>query len=133
MFNPQKIKTLINERKLVDSKFTLGELCVKIELSAPGLNNIMEGKSIPKVTTLEMIADYFGVSMNYFFEKGNEESKKISSVFEPDVVCSPPKELEGCYKIMYEQQVELGNNQKEINELNKEVERLKKLCARGRT
>jgi len=77
MFNPQKISKLINERKLIDKKFTLTSLYPKIGITGPGLNDIIIGKSIPKVTTLEAIAIEFGVDMNYFFDL--EEKKTVQT------------------------------------------------------
>jgi len=128
-FNPHKIKELLSERKLNDKKFTQVSFLKEVELSLPALNNILEGKSTPNVTTLGKIADYFGEDMNCFFidDSNQKKIKKTpDSFFSPVEVYEPPVELAQCYKIMYEQQVELGK-------MSMEIERLKKLCARERS
>jgi len=120
-FNPHKIKELLSERKLNDNKFTQVAFLKEVDLSLPGLNNILEGKSAPNVITLGKIADYFGEDMNCFFiddSKQTKSTKTSNLVSAPVEVYEPPTELKDCYKIMFEQQ-------KEITDLTREVEQLK--------
>lgn len=66
VFNPNKIRRLITERRNVDKQFRQTDFLKEVKLSLPGLNNILEGKSVPGVDTLIRIANYFGKDLNFF-------------------------------------------------------------------
>jgi hypothetical protein len=110
---------LQNEKKSV----RIQDMADGIRISKKSLENYRDGASQPTVEVLERIAIYFGKDMNYFFDKQEEVTKTTQMVASPVELYEPPKELAECYKIMYEQQVELGK-------MSMEIERLKKLCAR---
>jgi len=76
MFIPEKIIELENKKKESDSKFTVSKLLKFIPLTAPAYTDIKNGVSIPKVNTLEKIAIFYGVDMNYFFS--NMQTHDIS-------------------------------------------------------
>jgi transcriptional regulator with XRE-family HTH domain len=116
VFNPNKIRQLMNERRNEDKAFRQTLFLKDIQLSLTGLNNILDGKSFPGVDTLLRIATFFGKDMNFFFENENKNETYFASM--PIEIYEPPKDLAACYKIMYEQQ-------KEITELTREVEILK--------
>lgn len=115
MFNPQRISKLIDERKLLERRFTKVELLKAIDLSAPSLQNILNGKSLPRIDTLETIANFFNVDMNYFFDQ--YESKPIpgSYINEPSAEYSKENPWKLCFEL-----------QKEITELRVELERCEK-------
>jgi transcriptional regulator with XRE-family HTH domain len=122
-FKPQKIRELLNERKLNDKKFTQGSFLKEVDISLPTLQSILECSSSPNVKTLMKIANYFGKDMNFFFTDDEKYTKKaIQVVSSPVDIYEPPTELKECYKIMFEQQ-------KEITELRVENERLKNVTA----
>lgn len=68
VFNPNKIRTLINAKRNSDKKFRQTDFLKEIQLSLPGLNNILDEKNYPGVDTLTRIANYFGKDMNHFFD-----------------------------------------------------------------
>lgn len=74
MFNPLKIRELINDRKLSDKKFSMKKFCESIGITNAALMGILERGAMPKVSTLENIANYFEKDMNYFFDI---QTKKI--------------------------------------------------------
>ena len=80
MFNPQKIRELINERKLSEKKFSMKDFCLAIGLTNAALMGILDRGAMPKVNTLETIANYFGVDMNYFFDNYQKSNKGASSI-----------------------------------------------------
>ncbi len=115
MFKYQKISQLMADCKLQNKKFTKSALCDHIGLTTVGLDGIINGKSSPKISTLEKIADYFNVDMNYFFDQ--YESKPL-----PEYNFSEPKaeyNKENPWKLCFELQ-------KEITELRVELERCEK-------
>ena len=123
MFNPLKIKFLINDRKLSDKNFSMKEFCRSIILTDAALRAIIERGAIPKVNTLESIAKYFGVDMNYFF---NIETKK------PEVESVSVRMTDGneyMLKRFEEVVAENALHKKKVEELNnrvKELEGIKK-------
>ena len=123
MFIYQKIRTLMNELQNEKKSVRIQDMADGIRISKKSLENYRDGASQPTVEVLERIAIYFGKDMNYFFDKQEEVTKTTQMVASPVELYEPPKELAECYKIMYEQQVELGK-------MSMEIERLKKLCAR---
>lgn len=66
VFNPDKIRILINEKHNSDRKFRQTLFLKEIDLSATALKNILDGKSAPSINTLISIANYFGKDINYF-------------------------------------------------------------------
>lgn len=68
VFNPNKIRSLINAKRNTDKKFRQTDFLKEIQLSLPGLNNILDEKNYPGVDTLTRIANYFGKDMNHFFD-----------------------------------------------------------------
>ena len=115
MFKPQRINDLINERKLSNRKFTKTQLLKAINLTAPSLHNILTGTSLPRIDTLEDLANFFKVDMNYFFDQ--YESKPLPV----NMLCDSPADYgkENPWKLCFELQ-------KEITELKVELERCEK-------
>ena len=64
MFNGQVINELIekNKAKKVD-------VYTYAEISKAALDNLIKGANLPNCKTLERIADFFGVSMDVFFNR----------------------------------------------------------------
>lgn len=64
MFNGQVINELIekNKAKIVD-------VYTYAEISKAALDNLIKGTNLPNCKTLERIADFFGVSMDVFFNR----------------------------------------------------------------
>jgi len=121
MFKFNKISDLVDDFQKEKKSLTIQQIADKIGVSKTQFDNYRSGRSMPTEDKLEKIAVYFGKDMNYFF---TDDSKHIKSdntsqiASAPVEVYEPPKELEKCYKIMFEQQ-------KEITELTRENERLK--------
>ncbi len=64
MLNGARIKDL-----LLKNEITKVELRQYIQVSPPTLDDIIKGKSTGSISTLEKIADFFHVSMDYFFDR----------------------------------------------------------------
>ena len=64
MFNPDKIKQLLDERGIKQAKFIKD-----LNVSKSNLYVWLNGLSQPKIDSLEEIADYFDVPIDYFFER----------------------------------------------------------------
>ena len=64
MFDPDKIKQILEERGIKQSTFLKD-----INMSKSNLYAWMNGSSIPRVDSIEAIADYFDVPIDYFFER----------------------------------------------------------------
>jgi len=56
----RNLKTLFNERKLTQKQLADG-----INIDRSSLSCLLNGLSMPKLTTLISIADYFGVSIDW--------------------------------------------------------------------
>lgn len=133
MFIYQKIRTLVDETRANNKSVRIQDMADKIGISKKSLENYREGASQPTVEVLERIAVYFGKDLNYFFDneivnkqpKGSEQ-KKIVGTASPIAIYEPETELSKCYKIMFEQQKEIADQQKEMTELVREIEKLKK-------
>lgn len=65
----KKLRAARQERDL-----SLRELAAKVEVSASMISQIETGKANPSVRSLHSIADALGVSIDYFFFPGQEES-----------------------------------------------------------
>lgn len=64
MFNGQKIKDLIDDKKV-----TKVSLFSYANISKKSLDNIINGSNIPNSNTIEAIADFFKVPIDYFFDR----------------------------------------------------------------
>ena len=64
-------ENLIKLRKL--KKLTQLELSEKLNYSDRNISKWENGTSLPTSDTLKELASFFGVSMDYFFEKHNKE------------------------------------------------------------
>lgn len=71
MLIPDTIDNLIIERRT-----TKKALCEAIGISQQSLNNLKTGTEIG-VNKLEAIADYFGVSMDYFFGREDKVRRQV--------------------------------------------------------
>lgn len=62
MYSPERILSIINERKCkkVDVYTAIG-------LSRQGFGELLRGRTKPSFSTLEKLADYFDVPIDYFF------------------------------------------------------------------
>jgi len=129
---------LLNIKEVAANKnISIKSLVSRIGISEPGFyksldNNSMNIKTLDKiaqvlnVTISELVGDKTGKSPESGLNKNEVASTPIG-------IYAPPIKSEDQLRIMYEQQLELGKQQKEIYELKMEVERLKKLCARVRS
>ena len=68
MFIGERINKLLEERKI-----TKVNLYTSIGISGPGLDKIIAGANV-RVGNLEKIADFFKVSMDYFFDREADNS-----------------------------------------------------------
>lgn len=64
MFNGLKINELLEERKI--SKVNLYN---SIKISKKGLDDLINGTHMPKVTYIESIADFFKIPIDYLFDR----------------------------------------------------------------
>ncbi len=125
MFNYNKINQLIYDLQQIKKTVTIQNIADSIGISNTMLGAIKSGRSNPTVEVLEKIAVYFGKDMNFFF---TDDLKTHKQIINTDIVSAPielyesPAELAKCYKTMFEQQ-------KEITDLAREVERLKNVTA----
>lgn len=120
MFIHSKIDNLINKLQLSRKGITIQDMANEMQISISTLNKIKSGLNSPSVDTVEIIANYFGVDMNYFFET-------TDSVVNANMkLNSPPPEYgqKNPWQLLYEKQ-------EEITELKCELERLKNVCAHG--
>lgn len=69
MFNGQKVKELLEERKI--TKVTLYNY---IGITKKTLDNIINGETVPNGNKIELIANFFKVSIDYFFDRQIETS-----------------------------------------------------------
>ncbi len=118
MYNYQRINKLIEELKYSKKDITVEKVAQGIGMSLSTLNKLKSGSSVPGVETLETIAKYFGVDMNYFFDDMVSEPRTVVTEPVPEYGKRNPWEL------LYEKQ-------EEITELKCEIERLKNVCAHG--
>lgn len=64
MFNPDKIRQLLEERGIKQATFLKD-----INISKSNLYVWSNGTSLPRVDSIEIIADYFDVPIDYFFDR----------------------------------------------------------------
>lgn len=130
MYKYQIINKLIENLQKEDSKLRVQDIANEIGISKGMLDQVKSGRSTPTVEVAEKIAKYFKKDMNFFFDSidPNLNNTVVSS---PVVIYEPPKDRSDLLNIMYEQQVEITNQQKEITDLVRECERLKNVIAQG--
>ena len=147
MFIYQKIRTLISDLQIENKSIRIQDIANSIGVAKGSLENYRDGVNKPTVEVLEKIAVYFAKDLNYFFDneiinkqqKGTEQNKIVGTA-SPIAIYEPETELSKCYKIMFEQQKEIADQQKEMTdikvshqiemtELKLELERVKKLNA----
>ena len=114
VFNPNKIRILINEKHNSDRNFRQTVFLKEIDLSATALKNILDGKSAPSINTLISIANYFGKDINYFCDL---PEIKISNIKKTD-------SIEYIMKRYEEIVVELAEEKKEKKKYKDRVEQL---------
>ena len=114
VFNPNKIRILINEKHNSDRNFRQTVFLKEIDLSATALKNILDGKSAPSINTLISIANYFGKDINYFCDL---PEVKISNIKITDGI-------EYIVKQFKEMAVELAEEKKEKKKYKDRVEQL---------
>lgn len=68
MFIGERINKLLEERKI-----TKVNLYTSVGISGPGLDKMIAGANV-RVGSLEKIADFFNVSMDYFFDREIDNS-----------------------------------------------------------
>lgn len=64
MFNPDKIRSLLEEREISQVQFLKDT-----DISKSNLYVWLNSKSMPGADKLEVIADYFNVPIDYFFDR----------------------------------------------------------------
>lgn len=79
-FNPDKIRYLIKDAERNEKDFKKKDFLRKVGISAPAFDAIQDGRSVPKVTTLSAIADYFKKDINFFFNIDQNENPVESKV-----------------------------------------------------
>lgn len=77
MYKPKKIIDLIDNAHITKKQFY-----TEIGLSQSGFEKMVSGNSFPRVDNLLLIAEYFGVSMDYFFERKNLTKVGMTDSFE---------------------------------------------------
>jgi len=102
MFVAEKMKCLFEENKVSQAQFLR-----ETNTSKSKLFSWISGKSIPSANNLELVADYFDVSMDYFFDRKDRFSGTKNN---PDVGNSGNK-VRGS--------IPLTEHEKEVDGLNK--------------
>lgn len=69
MFKPLNLRKLMDENRV--KKVTFYQ---SLGISKTQLDNILNGKSLPGSDKLEMMANYFNVPIDYFFDRDSERS-----------------------------------------------------------
>lgn len=116
-YNSLKLIDLINRDKRTNIQ--IGEA---VKQHANMVGKIARGDSFPSVDSLAKYAELYGKDINYFYNNDNNSENLVVS--SPVEIYEPPTELAQCYKIMFEQQ-------KEITDITRELERLKNGIAPG--
>lgn len=80
MFLFSKINKLIELKKKSKSGITIQEMADEMGMPISTFNNIKQGLAKPSIEKVEIIARYFGVDMNYFFDMETKapEVKEVS-------------------------------------------------------
>jgi transcriptional regulator with XRE-family HTH domain len=74
--NTSKLEKLIHESKLSKT-----EICSKCGFTRPTLDNVLSGSDI-KISTIVSLAEFFKVSIGYFFDEENSENNELSNKLE---------------------------------------------------
>ena len=137
MFIPNRINTLIEKKQIEIKSLTIVMMANEMGISSDALNKTKAGKSMPGADTLEKIALYFGVDINYFFDTFTPSEYKKD---EPKALLLNESKQAGYIKsdrnpweLLYEVQNELLENKEECMEVKLENERLKNMCAHDKT
>jgi transcriptional regulator with XRE-family HTH domain len=137
MFNYYKINGLISDKKRQNKKITIANMATDMGIALDALNKTKAGKSMPGADTLEKIALYFGVDINYFFDTFTPSEYKKD---EPKALLLNESKQAGYIKsdrnpweLLYEVQNELLESKEECMEVKLENERLKNMCAHDKT
>ena len=102
MFNGQKIKELIGERRV-----TKASIFTYANISKKSLDNIINGSNIPNSNNIEAIADFFRVPIDYFFDRKIDLSNtNIDNQIKDDVsnTSEDQKEIEYLRKLLVEKE-----------------------------
>jgi transcriptional regulator with XRE-family HTH domain len=133
MFNYYKINGLIADKKRQNKKITIANMATDMGIALDALNKTKAGKSMPGADTLEKIALYFEVDINYFFDTFTPSEYKKN---EPKALLLNDSKQAGYIKsdrnpweLLYEVQNELLESREECMEVKLENERLKNMCA----
>jgi transcriptional regulator with XRE-family HTH domain len=133
MFNYYKINGLIADKKRQNKKITIANMATDMGIALDALNKTKAGKSMPGADTLEKIALYFEVDINYFFDTFTPNEYKKD---EPKALLLNESKQAGYIKsdrnpweLLYEVQNELLESREECMEVKLENERLKNRCA----
>lgn len=137
MFNCYKINTLIEKKQVENKSLTIVMMANEIGISSDALNKTKAGKSMPGADTLEKIALYFEVDINYFFDtftpsKYKKDEPKALLLNESKQVAYI-KSDRNPWELLYEVQNELLGSKEECLEVKLENERLKNMCAHDKT
>lgn len=125
---------LLNIKEIAANKnISIKKLIVRIGISEPGFYKSLENNSM-NIKTLSKIAEVLQVSISELINDRvkselEKELKKNEVVASPVEVYGPENNMAKLYKVMFEQQVEISNQQKEITELTRECEMLKNASA----
>lgn len=137
MFNYYKINGLIADKKRQNKKITIANMATDMGIALDALNKTKAGKSMPGADTLEKIALYFGVDINYFFDTFTPSEYKKD---DPKALLLNDSKQVGYIKsdrnpweLLYEVQHELLESKEECLEVKLENERLKNMCAHDKT
>lgn len=119
MYSPERILNIIQEKgcKRVDVYTAIG-------LSRQAFGEILRGRSKPSFATLEKLADYFDVPMDYFFGremKGTNSGTQITgNVVSGDIVVN---EINHLKDLLAEKDAQLAEKERTIQILLKNVQR----------
>jgi transcriptional regulator with XRE-family HTH domain len=123
MYNLSNIKNVATSKGI-----TIKELITRAKVTEQGFYKSLENNSMG-IKTIAKIADILGVTISELISDSATKSKyeihKNSLVESPVQIYNLPEDKDQLYKIMYEQQVEITNQQKEITKLTKKYESLK--------
>ena len=68
MFISSRIDTLVENKKRANKGITIQDMANEMKMSLSTFNKIKSGQVKPGIDSLEVIARYFGVDMNHFFD-----------------------------------------------------------------
>ncbi|HLP05106.1 MAG TPA: helix-turn-helix transcriptional regulator [Paludibacter sp.] len=119
-FNHLKINSLVEDYQNTHKRVTIDQLAKLIGISKATLDKVRKGETEPKASTLYLIAIFFKVSIDSFFEFEENVKEYVSKNYESSIF----EKMENYesfpegnpWKICFEQQ-------KEITELKVERER----------